>query len=42
MIDTGAGWEGRLTIMDIETKQFWQSDLVTDLYPGMGRGKSLL
>lgn len=32
-LDTGAGWEGVLTIMDIDTKEEWQSDLVTDLYP---------
>ena len=33
-LDTGAGWWGKLTIMDVETKQFWQSDPVTELYPG--------
>lgn len=32
-MDTGAGWEGRLSIMDIDTGQFWQSDVVADLYP---------
>jgi serine/threonine protein phosphatase 1 len=32
-LDTGAGWDGFLTLMDIETKQFWQSDRVTTLYP---------
>ncbi|NHZ84897.1 MAG: serine/threonine protein phosphatase [Planctomycetia bacterium] len=31
-MDTGAGWEGVLSIMDIETKKFWQSDKVSDLY----------
>ena len=25
-IDTGAGHDGKLTIMDIDTKEFWQSD----------------
>ena len=25
-IDTGAGWDGKLTIMDVDTKQYWQSD----------------
>ena len=25
MMDTGAGWNGKLTIMDIKTRQFWQS-----------------
>lgn len=31
-LDTGAGCNGRLTIMDVSTKQFWQSDLVSVLY----------
>jgi serine/threonine protein phosphatase 1 len=34
-IDTGAGWSGRLTIMDVDTKEYWQSDLTPDLYDGM-------
>lgn len=34
MLDTGGGWEGRLTIMDIDTHEYWQSDLVSELYPG--------
>jgi len=33
-IDTGAGWSGKLTIMDIDTKEYWQSDLCPDLYGG--------
>lgn len=32
-LDTGGGWGGKLTIMDVDTKEFWQSDLVKDLYP---------
>ena len=32
-VDQGAGWEGRLSIMDVDSKQFWQSDPVADLYP---------
>ena len=28
MMDTGAGWWGRLSIMDIDTKEYWQSDPV--------------
>jgi serine/threonine protein phosphatase 1 len=32
-IDTGAAFKGKLTIMDIDTKVFWQSDLLPDLYP---------
>lgn len=31
-LDTGAGWKGKLTIMDVDTHEFWQSDLVTDIY----------
>lgn len=31
-LDTGAGWSGKLTIMDVETKEYWQSDLTTKLY----------
>ena len=33
LLDTGAGFEGVLTIMNIDTKEFWQSDLVKNLYP---------
>jgi serine/threonine protein phosphatase 1 len=37
-MDTGAAFTGKLTIMDIDTKQFWQSDALKNLYPGeMGR-----
>ncbi len=32
-IDTGAGWHGKLTIMNVETKEYWQSDPVQTLYP---------
>lgn len=32
-VDTGAAFKGPLTIMDIETKEFWQSDPVYTLYP---------
>jgi serine/threonine protein phosphatase 1 len=32
-IDTGAAFRGPLTIMDVDTKKFWQSDPVHDLYP---------
>lgn len=32
-LDTGAAFKGPLTIMDIETKEFWQSDPVWTLYP---------
>jgi serine/threonine protein phosphatase 1 len=33
-IDTGAGWSGKLTIMDVNTKKYWQSDLTQELYGG--------
>lgn len=33
-LDQGAGWEGKLTLMDIDSKEFWQSDMVTTFYPG--------
>lgn len=32
-LDTGSGWSGKLTIMDINTEEYWQSDFVTKLYP---------
>lgn len=31
-LDTGAGHDGKLTIMDIRSKQYWQSDAVSELY----------
>lgn len=31
-LDTGAGHDGKLTIMDIHSKQFWQSDPIGTLY----------
>jgi serine/threonine protein phosphatase 1 len=37
-LDTGAGFSGVLTIMDITTKVFWQSDALPELYPNeLGR-----
>jgi serine/threonine protein phosphatase 1 len=39
-IDTGAAFNGKLTVMDIETKAYWQSDVVLTLYPAeTGRNK---
>ncbi len=39
-LDTGAGWSGKLSIMNVATKEFWQSDTVRDLYPDeTGRGR---
>lgn len=31
-LDTGGGWSGKLTIMDVDTKEYWQSDLSKSLY----------
>ncbi len=31
-LDTGAGWSGKLTMMDIKTKKYHQSDLTTSFY----------
>lgn len=42
-IDTGAAFTGKPTVMDVETKQFWQSDRIKSLYPGeMGISEQLL
>lgn len=32
-IDTGAAFTGKLSLLDVDTKKFWQSDNVKDLYP---------
>ncbi|GAA3594268.1 metallophosphoesterase family protein [Flavivirga amylovorans] len=32
-IDTGAAFTGKLTVLDVNTKQYWQSDNVNELYP---------
>jgi len=32
-IDTGAAFKGSLTILDVDTKEFWQSESVYKLYP---------
>ena len=31
-LDTGAGWSGKLTIMDRDTEEYWQSDRANELY----------
>lgn len=36
-IDTGAGWQGRLTVMDIDTEEYWQSEPTKVLYPNEQR-----
>lgn len=39
-IDTGAAFKGRLSIMDVDTKTYWQSDPLPSLYQGeTGRNK---
>ena len=32
-VDTGAAFKGKLTIMDVDSKEFWQSDSLPSLYP---------
>lgn len=32
-LDQGAGWDGNLTIMNVDTEEYWQSDRVKTLYP---------
>lgn len=40
-VDTGAAFYGKLSVLDLETKQFWQSDVVRTLYPGeTGRNRN--
>lgn len=32
-LDTGAAFTGKLTVLDVNTKNYWQSDRVMELYP---------
>ena len=32
-VDTGAAFKGKLSVLDADSKQFWQSDSLPDLYP---------
>ena len=32
-LDVGGGWSGKLCIMNVETEEYFLSDLVKDLYP---------
>ena len=34
-LDTGGGWSGKLTLMDMDSHEYWQSDLVPTLYPNV-------
>ena len=38
-MDTGAGWSGKLSIMDVASKEYWQSDATSVLYGMEGRGR---
>ena len=38
-LDTSAGWGNKLTIMDVDTEEYWQSDLITTLYPNFKNGR---
>jgi len=39
-IDTGAAFTGKLSALDVNTKELYQSDTVTHLYPNeLGRNK---
>lgn len=41
LMDTGAGWQGVLTLMDVHTKEQYISDPVPELYPAAsGRSKT--
>jgi serine/threonine protein phosphatase 1 len=35
MVDTGAAWSGELSIMNVDTKEYFTSDIVQELYPGV-------
>lgn len=32
-LDTGAGYRGKLTILDVDSHEYWQSDSAKELYP---------
>ena len=32
-VDTGAAFTGKLSILNVDTKEYWQSDALPDLYP---------
>ena len=41
-VDTGAAFTGKLSVIDVDTKEIWQSDSLTSLYPDeQGRNKKL-
>lgn len=32
-VDSGCGWHGKLTILDVDTEEYWQSERSKELYP---------
>lgn len=36
-LDSGAGWSGKVTIMNVDTEEYWQSDTVSELYENYSR-----
>lgn len=32
-VDTGAAFTGKLSVLNVDTKEYWQSDALPDLYP---------
>jgi serine/threonine protein phosphatase 1 len=32
-IDSGCGWSGKLTVMDVDTEEYWQSEFSKEHYP---------
>lgn len=38
-LDTGGGFEGKVTVMNVDTKEYFQSDFVSTLYPNEARRK---
>jgi serine/threonine protein phosphatase 1 len=41
LMDTGAGWQGLLSMMDVHSKEIFVSDPVPKLYPGIAGRKKL-
>lgn len=41
-IDTGGGWAGKLTIMNLDTREFFQSDYTKTLYPNSNGRKDYI
>ena len=39
IVDSGCGWHGKLTVLDVNTEEYWQSDYSKNHYPDeKGRG----